>query len=85
MESAYTVAVQKPEMHGPPVYFTTDFEAARRSVQILAGRRARSGRYWARARNAPTGNAGRAAWTREDFDRYAVPERQRPKTGGNKN
>jgi hypothetical protein len=36
MESAHAVAVQKPEMHGPPIYFTTDFEAAKGSVQTLA-------------------------------------------------
>jgi glyoxylase-like metal-dependent hydrolase (beta-lactamase superfamily II) len=32
MESAYVVTVQKPEMHGPPMYFTPDFESAKRSV-----------------------------------------------------
>jgi hypothetical protein len=36
MGSAYAVAVQKPEMHGPPMYLTTDFEAAKGSVQMLA-------------------------------------------------
>jgi glyoxylase-like metal-dependent hydrolase (beta-lactamase superfamily II) len=36
MESAYAVTVQRPEMHGPPMYFTMDFEAAKRSVQMLA-------------------------------------------------
>ncbi len=35
-ESAYAVAAQKPEMHGPPMYFTQDFEAARHSVEKLA-------------------------------------------------
>ncbi len=35
-ESAYAVAAQKPEMHGPPMYFTQDWEAARVSVQRLA-------------------------------------------------
>jgi len=35
-ESAYAVAVQAPEMHGPPRYFTPDWEAARESVQQLA-------------------------------------------------
>ncbi|KAB1071507.1 MBL fold metallo-hydrolase [Methylobacterium planeticum] len=36
-ESAYAVAVQEPELHGPPMYFTVDWDAARRSVQALAG------------------------------------------------
>jgi glyoxylase-like metal-dependent hydrolase (beta-lactamase superfamily II) len=35
-ESAYAVAVQKPEMHGPPMYYTQDFVQARQSVQALA-------------------------------------------------
>ncbi len=35
-ESAYAVALQKPEMHGPPKYFTPDWDAARASVKALA-------------------------------------------------
>lgn len=35
-ESAYATAVQSPEMHGPPRYFTVDWEAARGSVERLA-------------------------------------------------
>ena len=35
-ESAYAVAAQKPEMHGPPMYFTQDFDAAKDSVDRLA-------------------------------------------------
>lgn len=35
-ESAYAVAVQKPEMHGPPQYFTPDWSSAETSVQTLA-------------------------------------------------
>ena len=35
-ESAYAVAVQAPELHGPPMYYTVDFAAARRSVETLA-------------------------------------------------
>ena len=35
-ESAYAVTVQKPEMHGPPAYYTQDWEAARESVRKLA-------------------------------------------------
>jgi glyoxylase-like metal-dependent hydrolase (beta-lactamase superfamily II) len=30
------VAVQAPELHGPPMYFTQDWQAACRSVQALA-------------------------------------------------
>lgn len=35
-ESAYSVASQKPEMHGPPMYFTQDFDASKASVDKLA-------------------------------------------------
>ncbi len=35
-ESAYAVAVQAPEIHGPPKYLTIDWEAARSSVRALA-------------------------------------------------
>ena len=36
-ESAYATAVQAPEMHGPPRYFTINWEQARGSVETLAG------------------------------------------------
>lgn len=36
-ESAYEVAVQRPEIHGPPRYFTPDWAAAKLSVETLAG------------------------------------------------
>ena len=36
-ESAYAVAVQEPEMHGPPRYFTPDWAAARASVRTPRG------------------------------------------------
>lgn len=35
-ESLYKVATQKEEVHGPPAYFTPDWESARESVRILA-------------------------------------------------
>ncbi|MGB8167709.1 MAG: MBL fold metallo-hydrolase [Chthoniobacteraceae bacterium] len=35
-ESAYAVATQAEEVHGPPTYFTADWQAARTSVQTLA-------------------------------------------------
>lgn len=36
-ESAYAVARQEPELHGPPMYYTPDWESARESVRTLAG------------------------------------------------
>ncbi|MCU1329644.1 MAG: beta-lactamase domain protein [Bryobacterales bacterium] len=41
-ESFLAVATQKPEMHGPPAYYTTDWDAARDSVQRLAALRPNS-------------------------------------------
>lgn len=38
-ESAYAVAVQELELHGPPKYYTPDWEAAARSVRRLAALR----------------------------------------------
>ncbi len=35
-ESFLKVALQDPELHGPPAYFTTDWDAARDSVRRLA-------------------------------------------------
>lgn len=36
-ESAYSVAIQRAEMHGPPAYFTPDWHAAGASVRTLSG------------------------------------------------
>jgi glyoxylase-like metal-dependent hydrolase (beta-lactamase superfamily II) len=36
-ESALAVWVQKQEVHGPPAYFTPDWQQARQSVERLAG------------------------------------------------
>jgi glyoxylase-like metal-dependent hydrolase (beta-lactamase superfamily II) len=36
-ESAYAVMTQKSEIHGPPMYYTPDWENARASVERLAG------------------------------------------------
>jgi glyoxylase-like metal-dependent hydrolase (beta-lactamase superfamily II) len=38
-ESVYAVMRQKQEIHGPPAYFTSDWVAARESVQTLAALR----------------------------------------------
>ena len=35
-ESAYAVATQRPEIHGPPMYFTPDWASAANSVRRLA-------------------------------------------------
>ena len=35
-ESAYAAATQAPELHGPPMYFTPDWDASRVSVERLA-------------------------------------------------
>jgi glyoxylase-like metal-dependent hydrolase (beta-lactamase superfamily II) len=35
-ESAYAVAVQRPEMHGPPMYYTVEWDKAGSSIARLA-------------------------------------------------
>ena len=35
-ESAYAAATQRPELHGPPMYFTPDWVSAKSSVERLA-------------------------------------------------
>ena len=35
-ESAYSALTQKPELHGPPMYYTQDWPSARRSAETLA-------------------------------------------------
>jgi glyoxylase-like metal-dependent hydrolase (beta-lactamase superfamily II) len=76
-ESAYAVAVQRTELHGPPMYFTPDWASARESVRKLAALephlvvtghgRAMQG---AEMRNA-------LHLLARDFDRIAVPEHGR--------
>ena len=76
-ESAYAVTVQKPEMHGPPQYFTTDWDAARASVQELAAlapELAVTGH--GPAMRGPEMRAALLALAR-DFDGIAVPEKGR--------
>jgi glyoxylase-like metal-dependent hydrolase (beta-lactamase superfamily II) len=36
-ESAYAIATQAPELHGPPAYFTIEWDKAKASAQALAG------------------------------------------------
>jgi glyoxylase-like metal-dependent hydrolase (beta-lactamase superfamily II) len=73
-ESAYAVAVQRPELHGPPKYYTPDWTSARDSVRKLAA---------LEPEVAVTGHgqAMRGSEMRDalhllalDFDRIAVPE-----------
>jgi glyoxylase-like metal-dependent hydrolase (beta-lactamase superfamily II) len=76
-ESAYAVAVQRAELHGPPMYYTPDWEQARESVRRLSalepelvvtghGRAMRGSEL-----------RGALRLLARDFDRIAVPERGR--------
>ena len=76
-ESAYAVVTQRPEMHGPPMYYTQNWQQARTSVERLAA---------LEPELAVTGHgpAMRGAEMRatllllaRDFDRLAVPEHGR--------
>ena len=76
-ESAYAVTMQKPEMHGPPQYFTIDWQASRASVEKLAKLEPEI----AVTGHGPAmrGPEMRAALhdLAHDFDRIAVPKRGR--------
>lgn len=76
-ESAYAAVTQEPELHGPPRYFTHDWQAARESVRRLAALEpelAVTGHG-----RAMQGAAMREALHRlaRDFDRLAVPDHGR--------
>lgn len=76
-ESLYQVATQKQEIHGPPAYFTPDWEAARRSVEQLASLEpeiAATGHGQPMRRPALHDGLETLA---ADFDRVAVPSRGR--------
>ena len=73
-ESAFAVATQAPELHGPPMYYTPDWDAARESVRRLAALEPES---VATGHGPPMqGEAMREAlrWLARDFDRVAVPK-----------
>ena len=72
-ESVYAALTQEPEIHGPPMYYTTDWEAARTSVQKLADLQPElvvTGH--GRPLRGPQMRSGLDKLAR-DFDRIAVP------------
>lgn len=76
-ESAYAVAVQRPELHGPPMYYTQDWAAARASVERLAALEpelAVTGHGRAMQGEGLRQALGRLA---AEFDAVAVPEHGR--------
>ena len=76
-ESIYAVMTQREEMHGPPQYFTTDWVAAKRSVEELA--RLKPDRVVTGHGRALGGESMRAALDAlaRDFDSVAVPAKGR--------
>lgn len=76
-ESFLAVAQQKPELHGPPAYYTPDWDAARQSVRNLA---TLSPRTIAPSHGLPiSGHEVPEQLNRlaADFDRIALPEHGR--------
>lgn len=72
---------QHPELHGPPAYFTSDWNAARSSVQRLA---ALDPAIVAPGHGKPLSGPGVSDALRQlaaDFDRIAVPDNQKEKVG----
>jgi len=76
-EAAYGAATQETELHGPPKYFTPDWEAARESVRRLAALEPEM--LVTGHGQALQGAEMRAALHRlaRDFDAVAVPEQGR--------
>jgi glyoxylase-like metal-dependent hydrolase (beta-lactamase superfamily II) len=76
-ESALAVLTQRPEMHGPPAYYTQDWGAARASVQELA---ALEPQVIATGHGTPMHGAEAAQALREladNFDELALPKHGR--------
>ena len=73
-ESAYAVAVQAPELHGPPMYFTADWQQAAASVRVLAALEPET--VVTGHGQAMRGPAMRESLHRlaSEFERVAVPE-----------
>jgi glyoxylase-like metal-dependent hydrolase (beta-lactamase superfamily II) len=76
-ESAYAVMTQRPELHGPPMYYTQDWNQSRESVQRLAALEPE--RIVTGHGRAMQGAAMREALhaLSRDFDRVAVPDQGR--------
>ena len=76
-ESFLAVARQKPELSGPPAYYTPDWDAARRSVEQLAALRPRT---IAPGHGLPISGdevAGQLAEFAAHFERLVVPAQSR--------
>jgi glyoxylase-like metal-dependent hydrolase (beta-lactamase superfamily II) len=74
-ESFFAVATQRPELHGPPMYYTTDWTAARASVEQLA---ALEPQFIAASHGQPMAGTETTRALQElarRFDEVAVPER----------
>jgi glyoxylase-like metal-dependent hydrolase (beta-lactamase superfamily II) len=76
-ESAYSVAVQRPEMHGPPTYYTPDWQGARASVEALAALDPETVITGHGPAMRGSEMRGALRLLAEDFDRIAVPEEGR--------
>jgi len=76
-ESAYAVLMQTPEIHGPPMYYTSNWGSARESVEALAALEPE--RVIAGHGHAMKGAALRAALHKlaAEFDEIAVPKQGR--------
>jgi glyoxylase-like metal-dependent hydrolase (beta-lactamase superfamily II) len=73
-ESFLAVAKQVPELHGPPAYYTPDWDAARTSVRALADlapRTIAAGHGMPMCGDEIPGQLGRLA---REFDHYALPQ-----------
>jgi glyoxylase-like metal-dependent hydrolase (beta-lactamase superfamily II) len=73
-ESFLAVATQRPELHGPPAYYTPDWEAARESVQRLAALKPNSIAPGHGQALAGPDAAADLSYLAANFDRIARPD-----------
>jgi glyoxylase-like metal-dependent hydrolase (beta-lactamase superfamily II) len=75
-ESAIAIAQQRPELHGPPAYYTSDWDKAKRSVEKLAALRPN---VVAPGHGRPMSGdvADRLEQLAQEFDRVARPDEGR--------
>ena len=76
-QSAVAIAEQRPELRGPPAYYTSDWDAAKHSVETLAKLRPMVIAPGHGLPMAGTDVAEKVLRLARDFDRVARPEQGR--------
>ncbi len=74
-ESVLSIATQKPELHGPPAYYTSDWNAAKLSVEKLASLKPQTVAPGHGSPMSGTEVAPALKLLARDFDQVAIPRR----------